>query len=365
MDNNTLKEKFEKIVSQLKKLTENYKLNKLNIEVVLYDEKSNKDITLKLNEKHDILISSTSKDSKESKDSKDESKDDSEPETQTDTETENGSLRTLSSDNTLSTSIFRTSAIDDSDNLKTEDLENSKMQLTTDKESRITAKDTELRGGFVKSKKQISSNNNLMNSTTSELNTTIKNIFNKQSGGENLMSTTSDFKPTLKKTEKSEYSATSMSATSDFKVGGMKSEYSATSMSATSDFKVGGMKSDYSATSMSATSDFKVGGMKSDYSATSMSATSDLNTSLNGGFNNMAFSETSHIQKVSKKNSNNNSKVSLSQMDLIRQKIKELDNTSNNEVFQKNRQTGAGNNKLAHIKQTIGINSSSTSSLCE
>jgi hypothetical protein len=125
------------------------------------------------------------------------------------------------------------------------------------------------------------------------------------------------------------------------------------------------MKSDYSATSMSATSDYKVGGMKSDYSATSMSATSDSISGIKGGYNKLAYSETSDLSMASRKSNKNNS--SLSKMDLIRQKIKELESTSDSNVFQKNKVVqsgGANKQKLNKIIQ-MGINSSSTSSLCE
>ena len=92
---------------------------------------------------------------------------------------------------------------------------------------------------------------------------------------------------------------------------------------------------------MSATSDYQVGGMKSDYSATSISATSDL------------FKKSKKIQDNS----------TLSKMDLIRQKIRDLDSSSESNIFQKNKviQSGGAN------KNIIGINSnsSSTSSLCE
>ena len=54
-------------------------------------------------------------------------------------------------------------------------------------------------------------------------------------------------------------------------------------------------------------------------------------------------------------------------MDLIRQKIRELETVSENEVFRKNVSQMGGSNKqkFNEIKQAIGFNSSSTSSLCE
>ena len=138
MSYNSLKKKIEELVSHLKELSGNYELQKLKIEVVLHNKKDNKDITFKLNEKHDVLISSTSNDTSDTSDATEE------------TENTLRSLPSVSSDNTLKTDIFKT----DSDNLETETVESSEMaQSTTDQDYRPTAKNMELKGGFLKSKK--------------------------------------------------------------------------------------------------------------------------------------------------------------------------------------------------------------------
>lgn len=246
----TLKQKIEKVVSQLKELSKEYNLKKLNLEVVLHDESKNEDFTFKLNEKHDILMSRKS----------------TEPET-SDVISEGRTIRTMTSDNTLSTSIFHNTE--------------GETERFDDTESAKSAK-SELQGGFLNFKTQ-----NLSNE---------------------------------------------FSATSDIKVGG-------------------GFNNQFSATSMSATSDVKVGGGFNNQ----FSATSELNTVLRGGFNDMGYSETSQMSANSH---------SFNNMDTIRQKLRELENTSNKNIFQKKSQQG-GSNKFAQIKQAIGINSSSTDSLCE
>ncbi len=337
----TLKTKVQNLMDELKDLSENYKLKKFNIEIVLNNTSNNENITLKVDEENNLVIS--------------KSKGKEEPKL-TETMSEGGSFKTISSDNTLSTSIFKTSVIDESENLKTEDFDLSHNSLN--KDTRINSKDKmdNLRGGFIKSKQTLEkidlSTSEQTMSSTSELRTTIKNIVGLQ-GGNNLMSETSDFKPNMKKER---ISATSLSATSDYKVGG-NNTYSATSLSATSDYKVGGNNT-YSATSLSATSDYKVGGNNT-YSATSLSATSDYKV---GGGNNNIYSATSDVYN----------KFNTSKMDIIKQKLRELELSSDKNVFRKNklqsggsRQSAINADKLKQMKQTIGINSSSTSSLCE
>ena len=402
----TLKTKVQNLMNELKDLSENYKLKKFNIEIVLNNTSNNENITLKVDEQNNLVVNKTK--------GKEEPK-------LTETMSEGGSLKTISSDNTLSTSIFRTSVIDESENLKTEDFDLSHNSLN--KNTRINSKDKidNLRGGFIKSKQvlekiDLSTSEQTM-SSTSELRTTIKNIVGLQ-GGNNLMSETSDFKPTMKKEK---ISATSLSATSDYKVGGNNNNtYSATSLSATSDYKVAGNNNNtysatslsatsghkvggnntYSATSLSATSEYKVEGNNNTYSATSLSATSDYKV---GGGNNNTYSATSLSatsgHKVEGGNNNTysatslsatsghkveggniiysassdvNNKFSATKMDIIKQKIRELEFLSDKNVFSKNKSQSGGSrqpaintDKFKQMKETIGINSSSTSSLCE
>jgi len=379
----TLKTKVENLMDELKDLSENYKLKKFNIEIVLNNTSNNENITLKVDEENNLVIA--------------KSKGKEEPKL-TETMSEGGSFKTISSDNTLSTSIFKTSVIDESENLKTEDFDLSHNSIN--KDTRINSKDKmdNLRGGFIKSKKilekiDLSTSEQTM-SSTSELKTTIKNIFGLQ-GGNNLMSETSDFKPNMKKER---ISATSLSATSDYKVEGNNNTYSATSLSATSDYKVGGNNT-YSATSLSATSDYKVQGNNNIYSATSLSATSDYKVQANnnlysatslsatsdykvGGGNNNLYSATSlsatSDYKVGGGNnmysatSDVNNKFGTSKMDIIKQKLRELESSYDKNVFRKNKLQSGGSrqpainaDKFKQMKETIGINSSSTSSLCE
>ena len=373
-----LKPKIEKIILEFKKLLDPFTINKFYFDINISDKLKNNYI-INVNEQHKVNVTENK-------------------EQETD--------QSVITVNTLTPSIFQ-----DINNYDTTEKSDVKESIKEDPHPLL------VRGGFLKLKKQNLSNefsstsNNFMTSATSEINTTVRQMFNKQSGGMNnqysttsmsatsdanigsrinnqysatsdinvgnrvgnrignkvgggmnnqysdtSMSATSDFK--VGGGMNNQYSATSMSATSDFKVGGgMNNQYSDTSMSATSDVKVGGgMNNQYSDTSMSATSDVKVGGgMNNQYSATSMSATSDLNTTLKGGFNNMDYSETSQMS---------NKVQPLNNMNVIRQKLKELENTSNKNIFQKKNQMG-GARKLAYIKQTIGINSSSTDSLCE
>lgn len=359
----SLQTKVGELFEELKKLSSNYKLTKLNMNIVLYDTKNNKNFTFNIDEKLNFSMSSESV-----------------------AEQEGGILLT---ENTLSSGIFNTS-------INSEDTETQRISISTsDIQSTISEKNMEgknnknsaniFKGGF---KKTVSNKQSLSNdvkfSSTSELNTTVKNIFTKQKGGVNVLSDTSATSVTSdNKISKSNnnFSPTSMSATSDLKVGGVKSEYSATSMSATSDLKVDGLKSEFSATSMSATSDNKVGEMLSEVSATSMSATSDNKV---GGMRN-GMSETSflnsdnmlsnisatsltNVEPTNMKggfNKSNNIESTLTKMDLIRKKIKELESISETEIFQKNKVTQSGGGHKNKSKEIIGINSSSTSSLCE
>jgi hypothetical protein len=388
----SLKTKVDALIEEIKNISSNYSVKKLNIDIVLHNKKTDKDVHFTLDESKNFSVSVG------------------------DSETSDEEINTslVKSDDTLSTRIFNTTVGAEETETSRTDVASSELQTTeTDKDDKRTSGKEAvggLRGGFKKSTSNKYFSANQMNfsatsndSATSALNTDIKNVFNKQSGGNYLlsatsanlvnsatsMSATSDYKVGGNKVEysatsmsptsdykvggnKVEYSATSMSPTSDYKVGGNKfgvnnAEYSATSMSATSDYKVGGNKVEYSATSMSATSDYKVGGGKVEYSATSMSATSDykvgggkveysatsdLNSNMQGGFN---------------KNLSRSKKNTSSKMDLIRQKIRELETVSENEVFRKNVSQMGGSNKqkFNEIKQAIGFNSSSTSSLCE
>ena len=348
----SLKDKVLNLMKELKTLSENYELTKFDIDIVLHNKIEKNNITLKISDENVVISNSKDKTKKESV-------------TENATVTEGGTLRSLSSDNTLSTSIFNTSVTDDSEYLKTEDYSMSKTDLSSNDNQRVNSKESveKLRGGFLKVSKK---SNNVNFSTTSEINTQIKNLYNSP----NNISLTSDF---LVGGNKQEFSATSLSATSAFSVGGNKQEFSATSLSATSDNKISANKQEFSATSLSATSDFSVGGNKQEFSATSLSsksnkisvnkqdfsATSDFK--VGGGLITNIFSETSQTTTIMQKNKKENP---LTKMDLIRQKIKELDSTSEQKIFKKNVQSGGGD-KLRQIKQNIGINSSSTSSLCE
>jgi hypothetical protein len=374
-----------KITAFMKDISQNYKLIKMDL--VIRNITNDKDITLKLDEKNKFTISFAD---------------------MTDNANQLTPVSGISTSETLSSEIFKSSANSDVTNTET-DIDTSKSINTSD--IATPNPNTPIKGGF---KKNTSNKYSLTSEITSSLNTTVKNVINTQKGGANIFSATSADSPTSMSATsdykvggmKSDYSATSMSATSDYKVQGMKSDYSATSMSATSDYKVQGMKSDYSATSMSATSDYKVGGMKSDNSVTSMSATSDYKvqgmksdysatsmsaTSISatsdykvGGMNSdysatsisatsdykvggmkSDYSATSDLSMISHKSNKNNS--SLSKMDLIRQKIKELESTSDSNVFQKNKvvQSGGANKQKLNKIMQMGINSSSTSSLCE
>jgi hypothetical protein len=144
-------------------------------------------------------------------------------------------------------------------------------------------------------------------------------------------------------------------------------------MSATSDYKVSGNKSDFSATSMMDVSDNKVGGMRHSLSPTSIlnsenmllnfSATSPT-PYMKGGFDNKKKVESVGATRAASAAS---AVHALSKMDLIRQKIKELE-SSDIDIFQKNKvtQSGGGDKKkINQGKQVVGINSSSTDSLCE
>ena len=362
----SIQTKVGELFEELKKLSSNYKLTKLNMNIVLYDTKNNKNFTFNIDEKLNFSMSSESV-----------------------TEQEGGILFT---ENTLSSGIFNTS-------MNSEDTETQRISISTsDIQSTITEKNMErknnrnsadiFKGGF---KKPVSNKQSLSNdvkfSSTSELNTTVKNIFTKQKGGANLLSDTSATSVTSvtsdNKISKSNYnfSPTSMSATSDL-VGGVKSEFSATSMSATSDFKVGGVKSEFSATSMSATSDNKIGEMLSEVSATSMSATFDNKVGgMRSGMSETSFLNSDNVlSNVSATsltnaepmtnikggfNKSNNIESTLTKMDLIRKKIKELESISETEIFQKNKVTQSGGSHKNKGKEVIGINSSSTSSLCE
>ena len=401
----SLQSKVAELFGELKKLSSNYKLIKLNMDIVLHDTKNNKNFTFVIDEKLNFSVSSESL-----------------------PEQEGGNL--LLNDNTLSSGIFNTS-------INSEDTETQRIAITTsDMESTISEKKMNrannkglagiFKGGFKNSmdNKRILSNDLKFSSTsdllqTSELNTTVKNIFGKQKGGANVLSATSATSVTSENKvtgENYDFSATSLSATSDSKLNDVKSEFSATSMSATSDNKVGEMVSEFSATSMSATVDNKVGGMRhgfmsatldnkvggtkhglsetsflnsdnmlSNVSATSMSAT--LNNKVGGtryGLSETSFLNSDNmLSNVSATSLTNYEPVTnskggfhkleknepiLSKMDLIRKKIKELDTISETDIFQKNKVThsgGAHNKKMVQHKQIEGLNSSSTSSLCE
>jgi hypothetical protein len=337
-----LKSKVQTLITDLKTIAEKYELKNFNMQFVLHDQTNNQNITFKIDDENNIVIS------------KGADKKETPKETYlSNTESEGGYLRSISSDNTLSTSIFKTSVTEESENFKTEDFDTSR-NISEKINKRNSAKETigKLRGGFIKSTKNEMSDNY---SSTSQLNTTIKNIF-----GGNLSATS--------------LSATSLSATSEVQVGGNNLKYSATSLSPTSDVKVGGNNLEYSATSMSGTSDVSVGSKKSNFSATSLSATSDVKV----GGNNLEYSATSYFKKSENKTikggnletsdiiNNFDNKKSVSKMDLIRQKIKELETTSDANIFKKNKSSQSGGGiKLNEIKQNVGINSSSTSSLCE
>ena len=355
----SLQTKVSELFEELKHLSSNYNLKKLNMNIVLYDTRNNKNFIFNIDEGLNFSISSESV-----------------------AEQEGGNL--LLSDNTLSSGIFNTS-------INSEETETQRISISTsDIQSTISDKNIERQNKNSTNIFKGGSNGNILNknvmsndinfsptsnlSVTSTLNTTVKNIFTKQNGGFNTLSDTSVTSAT---------SATSMSGTSDYKVGGVKSDFSATSMSATSDYKVEGIKSDLSATSMSATSDHKVGEVKSDFSATSMPAT--LNNKVGGMKQSLSetsflnsdnvFSNVSATSQTNFKSINNmkggstkSNKINttLSKMDLIRKKIKELESISETEIFQKNKVTQSGGGKNISLgRQVVGINSSSTSSLCE
>jgi uncharacterized membrane protein affecting hemolysin expression len=101
---------------------------------------------------------------------------------------------------------------------------------------------------------------------------------------------------------------------------------------------------------------------------------------MTGGNNN--FSQTSEMQtedklvnlsatSVTQKNMNGGNKIKknidLSKMETIRQKIRELENISDTNVFQKHntQKNMTGGSIKQYNKVPYGINSSSTSSLCE
>ena len=330
--NSNLNATFNKIVGMLKSMSSGFEIKSINVELCLHDTKNNKDINLKHSEKSNMLQMGGLL-------------------------TDSEMLKSISSDNTLSTSIFRSI----NNNEDTEDLQSEYM----------------LKGGFV-------------NSSTSELNTTMKKTydFSTTSMSETSMSATSlNSVPMrgggmLSETSLSAtslnsvpmrggvLSETSLSATSlnsvPMRGGGMLSE---TSLSATSLNSVpmrGGMLSE---TSMSETSLNSVpmrGGMLSE---TSMSATSLNSVPMRGGM----LSETSlnsvpmrgGVSHKNKKQTHTTNNIQLNKMDTIRQKIKELDGSADMNIFKKNNQSGGANKNFAKIKQEIGINSSSTSSLCE
>ena len=364
----SLQTKVVELFEELKNLSSNYKLKKLNMNIVLHDAKNNKNFSFNIDEGLNFSVASESVKVVEAQDG--------------------GNL----SDSTLSSGIFNTSA-------NSEDTETLRIAITTSDVQSTISENTDIqnknstnvfKGGFKKtaSNKQ-SLSNDIKFSPTSELNTTAKNIFAKQKGGANVLSDTSVTSATSDNKVSAfgnNFSATSMSATSDYKTGtaNVKSDFSATS-----DVKFGGGKSEFSATSvtsatsMSATSDYKTGDMMSAVSATSMSATSDnkvgggrrglSETSVLSSDNMLSnFSATSLANFEPASNmkggfiKSNKIESTLSKMDLIRKKIKELESVSESEIFQKNKVTQSGGGKNANqAKQVIGINSSSTSSLCE
>jgi hypothetical protein len=295
-----LQSKVGELLEVLKKLSSNYKLTRLNIDIALHDTKNNKNFSFNIDEKLNFSMNSSS------------------------AEEQQGGL--LLSDNTLSSGIFNTSS-------NFEDSETQRISISTsDFQSPITENENQknitnsadiFKGGF---KKTLSAKDALSDdiqfSSTSELNTAIKNVFTKQNGGKNTMSATS--------------------ATSDDHMSKLNNNFSATSLSATSDNKVGGMRHGMSDTSF----------LNSDNMLSNLSATSQTNVkqsaNMKGGFNDS--------QKI---------ESTLSKMDLIRKKIRELQTISETEIFQKNvtRQSGGGNKNNGN--GIVGINSSSTSSLCE
>ena len=366
----SLQSTVAELFGELKKLSSNYKLIKLNMDIVLHDTKNNKNFRFAIDEKLNFSVSSESL-----------------------PEQEGGNL--LLSDNTLSSGIFNTS-------INSEDTETQRIAITTsDMESTISEKKMDrannkgsagiFRGGFKNSmdNKRVLSNDLKFSSTsdlsqTSELNTTVKNIFGKQKGGANVLSATSATSVTSENKATGanyDFSATSLSATSDSKLNDVESEFSATSMLATSDNKVDEMVSEFSATSMSATSDNKVGGMRHGFMSAALdnkvsgtkhglSETSFLN--FDNMLSNVSATSLTNYEPVTNLKGgflkSEKNELILSKMDLIRKKIKELDTISETDIFQKNKVThsgGAHNKKMVQHKQIEGLNSSSTSSLCE
>ena len=221
--------------------------------------------------------------------------------------------QTFKSDNTLTSGIFKTL-------INLEETETPKIALSTTEEylSEKNAKTNIFKGGNLNSKKYL-------NDKTSELNTTIQNIFTKQNGG-NMFSPTSP---------ENNMKGGNFSQTSE-----MKTEDKLVNLSATSvtQKNMTGGNNNFSQTSEMQTEDKLV----------NLSATSVTQKNMNGG------------NKI-KKN------IDLSKMETIRQKIRELENISDTNVFQKHntQKNMTGGSIKQYNKVPYGINSSSTSSLCE
>jgi len=347
---NSVKSKVNALIDELKKLS-NYELKKLNVNIVLFDKSTDKEIKLSVDESHNFKISTGKVDQDVSETSDDETSDDETEQTEQTEQSEQTEgtteYRSISSNNTLSTKIFNNSVVSDSE------MQTTPIETRPDKES-----GNGLRGGFKNSSVTLS---DILggNSYTSDFSTVIDNVFskqasrqaNKQSGGyaPNTISQTSD---AVVPNPNAKFSSTSNSEISN--------KFSATSsdFSATSPMQQGaGYPVNFSATSNDSNKKYLMKG------GVNYSATSELtvNPGIKRGVN---YSATSELT-VNPMKGGGDVVQQVSKFDLIKQKIRELELGTEREVFSKSQSGGANKKLFDKLKKDIGINSSSTSDICE
>jgi hypothetical protein len=282
--------------------------------------------------------------------------------------------QTFKSDNTLTSGIFKTL-------INLEETETPKIALSTTEEylSEKNAKSNIFKGGNLNSKKYL-------NDKTSELNTTIQNIFTKQNGG-NMFSPTSpennmkggNFSQTSEM--QTEDKLVNLSATSVTQKNMKGGNFSQTSEMQTEDKLVNLSATSVTQKNMKGGNFSQTSEMQTEDKLVNLSATSVTQKNMKGG----NFSQTSEMQtedklvnlsatSVTLNNTQNmtggnkiKKNIDLSKMETIRQKIRELENISDTNVFQKHntQKNMTGGSIKQYNKVPYGINSSSTSSLCE
>ncbi len=407
----SLQEKVGELFHELKTLSENYKLEKLNLNIILVDTKNNKKFTFDIDEKLNFSVSSSSSSVKieqhnlKPSESEKTTEDLTIGEISTEQTTEQRGGKLFLVDNTLSSGIFNTSMnSEDTETLRipisTSDVQSTISEKFTNKKNKFTKNSDIFKGGFKKNielKKYLSSD--LAFSPTSafsqvsELKTVNKHIFNTQKGGNDVPENT---KKTDKVTEQNKILSTdSMSATSYDKPeekNEMDKNFSPTSLSDTSIASKNLMQK--SKNNFSETSAFDNNNLPSNVSATSNNSSTSDNSDNSDNSDTSAFDNNNLPSDVSATSAtvptsrtpfipakekeplamkggftkSNNIETTLSKMDLIRQKIRELESITESDIFQKNKisQSGGGDKrKNSQSKQIVGINSSSTSSLCE